>query len=277
MKYLLAPTGVRSLEQRIRNVAGDTESALRHRITMALVVVGQMLPEGAIKGGGAMALRYGNSSRFTKDVDVVHESSLSKFREDFEESLHSGWAGFSGRLIKQKVPTPDSVPAAYVMQPFDVKLSYLNQPWCTVRFELALDEFSSGITPEFHIANDLIALFAGVGLTTPEPVPTLRAEHQIAQKLHALSEPGSLRARDLVDLQLLLAHEMINFHDTHTACLRIFNLRKRHSWPPVVASGDGWDRLYSSARQDTCTLHSIDEAIAWVNQLIDRIDSSSSG
>ncbi len=34
-------------------------------------------------------------------------------------------------------------------------------------------------------------------------MPVMRADHQVAQKLHALSGEGSERARDLVDLQLL--------------------------------------------------------------------------
>lgn len=48
-----------------------TEQALRRRVAMALVVVGQMLPEGAIKGGSAMAVRYGRGTRFTRDLDVL--------------------------------------------------------------------------------------------------------------------------------------------------------------------------------------------------------------
>ena len=57
MSYDGAPTSVRSLEQRIRNLEGDEGLALRRRIAMTLVVVSQMLPEGAIKGGSSMALR----------------------------------------------------------------------------------------------------------------------------------------------------------------------------------------------------------------------------
>lgn len=59
MSYVDAPTSVRSLEQRIRHLEGSEGLALRRRVGMALVVVGQMLPEGVIKGGSAMALRYG--------------------------------------------------------------------------------------------------------------------------------------------------------------------------------------------------------------------------
>jgi hypothetical protein len=84
------------LEQRIRNLEGNDGLALRRRIGMSLVVVGQMLPEGAIKGGSAMALRYGRGTRFTQDLDAARVHSLARFRSDFEESLADGWAGFTG-------------------------------------------------------------------------------------------------------------------------------------------------------------------------------------
>ncbi|WP_460626589.1 hypothetical protein [Intrasporangium mesophilum] len=54
------------MEQRFGNLEGNEELAIRRRVGMALVVVGQMLPEGAIKGGSAMVLRYGRGTRFTR-------------------------------------------------------------------------------------------------------------------------------------------------------------------------------------------------------------------
>ena len=77
MSYSDVPTRVRSLEQRIRNLEGDDGLALRRRVVMALVVVGQMLPEGAIKGGSAMALRYGRGTRFTRDLDAARVQPLA--------------------------------------------------------------------------------------------------------------------------------------------------------------------------------------------------------
>lgn len=117
-----APTNVRSLEQRIRNLEGDDGLAQRRRVSMALVVVGQMLPAGAIKGGSAMALRLGRSTRFTRDLDAARIGPLAAFRAEFEEMLARGWAGFTGRLVEKSAPKPDAMPKAYVMQPFDVKL-----------------------------------------------------------------------------------------------------------------------------------------------------------
>lgn len=84
MTYTSAPPSVRSLEQRIRNVGESAELALRRRISMAMVVVSQMLPEEAVKGGSALALRYGRATRFTHDLDVARKHSLALFRRDFE-------------------------------------------------------------------------------------------------------------------------------------------------------------------------------------------------
>lgn len=232
MSYVGAPKSVRSLEQRIRNLAGSEDLALRRRISMALVVVSQMLPEGAIKGGSAMALRYGRRTRFTQDVDAARVQSLDQFQNDIEESLVSGWQGFTGRLIKRPAPKPPAVPTAYVMQPFEVKLDYLGRPWCTVKFELGHNELGDADEPEYHLAADLSDLFTAVGFEAPRPVPVLRSEHQIAQKLHALSADGSERARDLIDLQLLEQQENLDLSKVAATCARLFHYRQQQSWPP---------------------------------------------
>jgi hypothetical protein len=179
------------LDQRIRNVEGDENLALRRRIGMALVVVGQMLPEGAIKGGSAMALRYGRGTRFTQDLDAARVQPLARFRADFEESLVAGWAGFTGRLVERAAPRPAAVPSAYVMQPFDVRLAYEGGAWCTVKFELGHNELGDADDPEHYLAEDLGRLFTDVGLEPPQPVPVMRADHQVAQNLHALSSPAA--------------------------------------------------------------------------------------
>ena len=88
MTYSTPPPNLRSLEQRIRNLETDDTSSLRRQVTMAMVVVGQLLPEGAVKGGTAMALRYGRAeSRFTQDLDAARIHPLSEFLDDFEASL----------------------------------------------------------------------------------------------------------------------------------------------------------------------------------------------
>lgn len=177
VNYTSTPTTVRSLEQRIRNLEGAEGLAMRRRISMALVVVGQMLPQGAVKGGSALALRCGRGTRFTQDLDAARVQSLAQFRSEFEESLSGGWAGFTGRLIEKAAPRPPTVPRAYVMQPFDVKLDYRGRSWCTVKFELGHNEIGDADSPEFQLAEDLAELFTDVGLELPKPVPVMRADH----------------------------------------------------------------------------------------------------
>ena len=271
MSYTDAPPSVRSLDQRIRNLEGDESLALRRRIGMALVVVGQMLPEGAIKGGTAMALRYGRGTRFTQDLDAARVQSLARFRADFEESLVAGWAGFTGRLVEKAAPKPAAVPSAYVMQPFDVRLAYAGRAWCTVKFELGHNEIGDADEPEHYLAEDLGRLFTDVGLESPQPVPVMRADHQVAQKLHAVSEPGSERARDLVDLQLLEKGEHLDLSQVRATCVRLFDYRRQQTWPPTIVAGAGWGTLYAAAAEDIDVLPDVDAAVSWVNDFVRRI------
>lgn len=271
MSYVSAPNSVRSLEQRIRNLEGHEGLVQRRRVTMALVVVGQILPAGAIKGGSAMALRYGRHTRFTRDLDAARNASLAAFRSDFEESLARGWIGFTGRLVPKAAPRPRAVPAAYVMQPFEVKLDYRGRAWCTVKFELGHNEIGDANAPELRLAEDLALLFTEIGLEAPKPVPVMRTEHQIAQKLHAVSAAGSDRARDLIDLQLLDRHETLNVSLVAETCERLFAYRKQQAWPPAVVPSSQWSALYAEAADGMQVLPSVEEAISWVNSFIQRI------
>jgi hypothetical protein len=271
VSYIGAPTGVRSLEQRIRNLEGSDGLVFRRRVGMALVVVGQMLPEGAIKGGSAMALRFGRGTRFTQDLDAARVQPLARFRSDFEDSLVAGWAGFTGRLIEKSAPRPTGVPPAYVMQPFEVKLDYLGRAWCTVKFELGHNEIGDADDPEYHLSDDLAQLFIEVGLEAPKPVRVMRSDHQIAQKLHAVSADQSERARDLVDLQLLGREDDLDLIQVTTTCVRLFDYRRQQAWPPTIAVGPGWETLYTDATEDLDVIRGVDEAVAWANDFVQRI------
>ena len=102
-------------------------------------------------------------------------------------------------------------------------------------------------------------------------MPVVRADHQVAQKLHAASEPGSERVRDLVDLQLLDRGEDLDLALVRTACERLFEYRRLHSWPPMIAASDGWDTLYEAAIEGVDVLPDIEAAVARANELIRRI------
>ncbi|MFK0002327.1 nucleotidyl transferase AbiEii/AbiGii toxin family protein [Paenarthrobacter sp. NPDC090522] len=129
--------------------------------------------------------------------------------------------------------------------------------------------------PEYALAPSISELFTSVGLPAPEPVAVMPADHQIAQKIHASTAPSSDRARDLVDLQLLGAREELDLSTVRTACLRLFDYRKLHSWPPSVVEGADWTTLYADAAEGLDVVPDVAPAIEWLSQFIARIDQAS--
>ena len=57
-----APPNVNSLQSRISNEAkGQSAIARRLQLLVADTVIGQMLPSGVLKGGGALQIRLGEA------------------------------------------------------------------------------------------------------------------------------------------------------------------------------------------------------------------------
>lgn len=274
------PSNLASLQKRIQNLEGQEGAAVRRQNIMALLVVSQMLPQGAVKGGSAMALRYGSEARFTSDFDMARagEQNLESFLEDFEEKLSLGWQGFSGRVVKAKPPQPPGVPPAYVMVPYKIKLDYEGKSWKTVTFELGHNELGAGETDEEKLSPQLSQLFTDLGFEAPQPVKVMKAEHQIAQKIHALTAQDSERAHDLIDLQLLVQHELIDYSLVKSLCYRTFQYRDEHSWPPQLEAVEGWEELYEAALHNMVLEDSnmlpLEDAVKWINDLINKIDAA---
>jgi len=224
------PVNLRSLVARIHNAA-RASGADQHRaeVVVAAIVLTQMLPDGVVKGGTALQLCVGaSSSRFTQDVDAsrISGQTTETYVAQLVERLRVGWAGFTATVERLEPAEPAGVPTDYVMQPFRVRLAYLDRAWRSVPFELGHDEVGSTENPTIELADEIIDLFATIGLPPPAPVPVMRAEHQIAQKLHACTSPSgrgpSQRAHDLVDLQLLWRSPNLDLAAIDTIGQRLF-------------------------------------------------------
>lgn len=269
------PINLKSLNQRITNLSA-TELERTHKVqNMANIVLSQMMPEGAIKGGSAIKIRMGDSAtRFSKDFDASKKEDLKSFIDKLEENLVTGWSDFSGTLKTDKQASPKGVNPAYVMHPFRVLLRYRGSIWASVPLEVGHDEMGDTLTPEHEISQDLVELFTAVGLEAQVPVPLLAVKYQIAQKLHASSAINSQRAHDLVDLQLLIKTKPIDLVELRGICIKLFKYRKEHRWPPVVAINKDWETLYGEAAGNVEVLEDVTAAVDWVNELILRIESS---
>ena len=270
------PVNIVSLRQKIRNIENDQAREAQRENVMALVVVAQMLPQGVVKGGSAMAVRYGSGARATKDLDAARQQDEDHFLDELEDKLEAGWQGFTGRVKQVKKPSPAGVLPQYVMTPFDIKLQYEGKDWKTVRLEVAHNELHVADSVDRQISDELSSLFMDLGFDAPGPVPVMKPEHQIAQKIHAATFPNSQRAHDLVDLQILVTNEDIDYSKAKELCEQTFKYRGDHSWPPEFVRGEDWDEIYRAAVENM-TLPSVeildlDDAIRWGNDLVKRID-----
>ena len=120
-------------------------------------------------------------------------------------------------------------------------------------------------------ANEILGSMGFPGLG---PIPTMPLHHQIAQKLHGATEPGSGRAHDLVDLQIIASMGEVDWAKTRETCERLFAYRKKQPWPPVIAKGDEWDTLYAAQRGSLDVLPDVYAAVEWANALITKITES---
>lgn len=125
------------------------------------------------------------------------------------------------------------------MTAYEVKMRYLGKSWTTVTLEIGHDELGDTSDAHTTMSAEVKGLFESVGLPAPRPVPVIATHHQIAQKIHGASARGSERSHDLVDLQLLVASESLDFPVIKSACERLFIFRKGHAWPPTMTSYSG--------------------------------------
>ena len=270
-----APNSRANLDKAIQRLYGTGAKYLEIRAMIANTIIGQFLSEGVVKGGSALRFRYGlDHTRMTVDFDTAHRNPIEDFIETLASGLKAGWSGFTGEIVRRSPAKPRDIPPQYVMQPFDVKLLYLRRPWCTVRLEVGYDEIGDAQIAENFVSDEIADMFKSLCLDLPNPIPLMPLAHQVAQKLHGVTDPNSDRAHDLVDLQLIYNHGEVKAQEVHRIAVRLFANRHRQPWPPKVLKKATWEELYLDAKGDLPVLPTVDEAIAWANELIARIDKA---
>ncbi len=137
-------------------------------------------------------------SRFTPDFDLARPAGVDvgSYIEELQEALAEGWSGFTGTVQEMEGAHPDGVPEPYVMVPYRIRLAYRSRDWLSVTFELGGDEVGSTSHYERRVASDIVDLFESLGLETPQPIPVMAIDHQVAQKLHACTSVGPRGGND---------------------------------------------------------------------------------
>lgn len=270
------PNSAANLIRAIKRYCGVNQDDIRLARAMADVIVGQMLPDGVVKGGSSLMFRYGGAvTRYTKDVDTARSVALEAYLESLRLKLAEGWNGFTGKIVGVEPPSPPNVPKPYLMMPYDIKLQYLGKSWMTVRIEVGHNEIGDADAFETMLPDDIAAAFVDLGFPKPNEIPVMKLSYQVAQKLHAVSGINSDRAHDLIDLQLIDKYSILDLVDVRSKCERLFKYRCEQAWPPVIIKGDRWSSVYNEAyttlRKPEMVLSAVDDAIEWVNEFVNRI------
>ena len=199
-----------------------------------------------LKGGLFMEFHLGLDARVTKDVDALFRGGGERFESALDAAISEPWGPFT----LQRTAIEEITGARRLAKPrrFDLKLLIKGTVWRRIKVEISF--------PEGHIADGLESVptpRAGFfGITTPDHLSGIAMAYQVAQKLHACTDPDDPpeflndRVRDVVDLLLIRDrfYGGLAAIDVRAACVDVFSARAAEAsevgqpvrrWPPVLA------------------------------------------
>lgn len=296
------PLNLTQLEDRLALVAAELGIPVgRARVMLCSLVISQMLPNAvAVKGGMGVKFRFGEAgTRATADLDVSTQVHNAKLEDEFEVNLAKGWGrvpasrgqlsrdsmspervAFTGKLRPRRSHDPGLARPEYVMQPYRVSLAFLGKDWGSLDVEISHPEVGVDAHSKKSIDENLHQFANRFGFGRLRPIELVDLEYQIAQKIHAVTDPTYSRAHDLVDLQILWTANP-DMKLVREYCLRTFDFRRQQLWPPIpLRSMRGWNKAYYEAREETevnggtFVLPKIADARNWLLQQIELIEES---
>jgi hypothetical protein len=235
------PRPVERLEKTLARVAkeqGLAQERLRRWVSFLALcgVLERAVHEGVLdnyylKGGVAMELRFAESARATKDVDIGVVGERADRLRIFRDALALGFDDFSFQL-KGKPLSMDNADALRL----EVAVRYRTRAWQTIDVDLG----PAGLGTVDFVEPSIRGL-AAMGLRVPSPVRCLNLSEQVAQKLHACTGPFSQgRARDVLDILLIDLLGKLDVRALRTAAEQVFTQRATHDFPPPIQIPAGW-------------------------------------
>lgn len=238
-----------------------------------------------LKGGTMLQYRIPGMSRTTKDIDGLVRGDLDQFLDELDKVLAEPWGPLT--LVRGQVETIE-VPNRIVNPGrFDIIVSLKGVTWRRVQVEISPNEGQAGVMPESIPSPSL----AGFGLPSPDRLASLSVSYQIAQKIHACTDPHTPptfvndRARDVIDL--LLLRELIEstqppiLGEVRSAVEDVFAVRAAEaaavdvtprSWPARATAHSHWETSFASAAESAGRMISLADAVGQLNDWLDLIE-----
>nr|VTO97543.1 hypothetical protein BIN_B_02124 [Mycobacterium riyadhense] len=242
-----------------------------------------------LKGGTLLQHRLPATTRPTKDVDGLVRGDLDAFLLALEDALAEPWGPLT--LRRGEVEVVNAPTKIIKPRRFDIVIALRGVTWRRIQFEVSPDE--SGIGQDFEVIDP--PPLSGFGLPDPDTLVGIAMRFQIAQKMHAVSDPHEPpdsindRARDVVDLLLLrdLAAETgsPSLAEIHAAGSALFQARadeakqlglpaRKRKWPPTVVGHAHWGNDYKRAAASASIELSLDAAVAAISAWIGQVDQA---
>lgn len=239
-----------------------------------------------IKGGTLLQHRLNLAARATKDVDGLIRGDIESFLDTLDQNLGLDWGPLTLRRSEIEVI---SVPSKIIKpRRFTITLGLRGIAWRRVQVEISPDEGAAG---QFYETIEPPALDR-LGLPNPDQLLGIALRYQIAQKVHAATDPHDPplavndRARDVVDLLLLrnlaATENSPTTSQIRAAILDTFNARATEArvlerterqWPARLVAFEHWHSDFASAAGAAGMAPDLNDAIAQVNAWLDEIDA----
>lgn len=212
---------------------------------------------------------------------------LNEFLLALEEALAEPWGPLT--LRRGEIEVINAPNKIIKPRRFDIYLDIRGVIWRRIQFEISPDEAGIGDEHETIESPPL----NGFGLPDPEALAGIAMRFQIAQKLHAVSDPHDPpdsindRARDVVDLLLLrdLAATAGSpaSAEIRQAGIALFKARANEAdelgrpartWPPTVAAHSHWGTDFARASASSGIGLTLNEAVEELNTWITAVHTA---
>ncbi|BDZ43141.1 hypothetical protein GCM10025865_24400 [Paraoerskovia sediminicola] len=244
-------------------------------------------PMFLLKGGTLLQHRLPRLARTTTDLDGLVRGDLDQFIETLDGIFARPWGPCT--LRRDRAETIDVPNRVLKPRRFDIVVRVNGITWRRIQVEVSPDEGSAGAEDE-PLNSPSLAAF---GLPTPDHLIGLAMRYQIAQKIHAVSDPHDPpahkndRARDVVDLLLLrdLARESDSPTDGEIlgAVMDIFEVRARDAaalglpqrhWPARLTAHAHWADSYRRSAESAGLGVVLSDAVESVNTWLAEISDA---
>lgn len=239
----------------------------------------------ALKGGTLLQHKLGLGARATRDLDGIIRGDIDDFLDAFDSLLDKDWGPIG--FARSEVEVIEVPSKAVKPRRFDLSLLLRGQTWRKVAIEISPEEGHACESFE-SIPAPAVEVF---GLPTPERLACLSMSYQIAQKIHAATDPHepptfvNRRARDVVDLILLkelteeegspsldeIASAIQDIFDARMMEARLLG-RPERTLPVKIISYPHWASDYKEAAHscglDLLMEDAIDVANKWIEEII---------